>query len=68
MVDTTKVGTIGIGVDVDTKAVDDAIEKIDSLGDAACSLAPMVSIRGCRECTFYIYTARNAIVGDDSDA
>lgn len=58
---TIDAGTLEVGVAVDTTAVDDALEKVDALGEATADLAPMVSIRNCRSCTFNIYPSRTTI-------
>ena len=47
--------TIEVGVEVDTEAVDDALEKVDALGDATAGLSPLVTIRNNRNCTFNIH-------------
>lgn len=54
-----KTGEIEIGVAVDAQAVDEAIEKVGALGEATSDLAPLVSIRASRGCTFNIYVSRN---------
>ena len=64
MTDSKVVGQVEVGVAVDTTAVDEAIEKLDELGAASGDLAPMVSIRNCRSCTFHIYPSRNTWAGD----
>lgn len=56
------VGTVSVGVEVDSEAVDEALEKVDALGDATADLAPMVSIRSCRGCTFNIYPTRSVFM------
>lgn len=60
-------GTVEVGVAVDSTAVDDALEKVEALGEATADLAPMVSIRNCRSCTFNIYTSRNTWKESDDD-
>ena len=61
-------GSVSVGIEVDTAAVDEALEKIDALGDATADLAPMVSIRNCKGCTFNIYPSRNTkITGYDDE-
>lgn len=63
-----KVGEVEVGITCDTTAVDDALEKVDALGEATADLAPMVSIRNCRGCTFNIYPSRTTFIerGDDA--
>ena len=56
-----------MGVEVDSTAVDEALEKLDALGDATADLAPIVSIRNCRSCTFNIYPSRNVWKEPDDD-
>lgn len=59
MTATDELHTIGVGIEVDTEAVDEAIEKVDALGDATADLAPMVSFRNLKGCTINIYASRN---------
>lgn len=65
MTDVRNIGQVEVGVAVDTTAVDDALEKLDELGAVSSDLAPMVSIRNCRNCTFNIYPSRNTWIGED---
>lgn len=59
-------GTVEVGVAVDSTAVDDALDKVEALGEATADLAPMVSIRNCRGCTFNIYPSRTTLgIGSD---
>lgn len=50
-----------IGVSVDTSEVDEAIEQTSELCEIAHDFSPMVSIRGCKNCTFNIYPSRTTI-------
>ncbi|MBR2684334.1 MAG: hypothetical protein IKE22_13835 [Atopobiaceae bacterium] len=56
-----EIGNLGIGVSVDTSEVEEAIEKTGELCDMAHDFSPMVSIRGCKSCTFNIYPSRTTI-------
>ena len=53
---------IEIGIECDTSALDDAIEKSEQLSELANDFEPMVSIRNCKGCTFNIYPSRTTIV------
>lgn len=53
--------TVEMGVAVDTESLDEAIEKTSELGELTQDLAPQVSIRNCRGCTFNIYPSRTWI-------
>lgn len=57
-----KVANVGVEVEVDcdTTKVDDAVDKLEQLSELTSDLAPMVSIRNCRGCTFNIYPSRNS--------
>lgn len=52
---------IEIGIECDTTALDEALDKTAELGELTQDLAPQVSIRNCRNCTFNIYPSRTAI-------
>ena len=52
---------IEVGIECDTSALDDAIEKSEQLSELANDFAPMVSIRNCKGCTFNIYPSRTTI-------
>lgn len=54
-----KIGDVEVGVSVDTTCVDDALEKLDELGEATADLAPMVSFRNLRGCAVNVYVSRN---------
>lgn len=47
--------TVNIGVEVDTDQLDDAIEKVDELGEAMARIAPELSIVRPTGCSFNIY-------------
>lgn len=68
---TKEVGEVEVGIACDTTALDEALEKTSELGELTSDLAPMVSIRNCRNCTFNIYPSRTTFVerggGDDRD-
>lgn len=55
-----KDATIGIGISVDDQSVEEALEKVEALGEATADLAPMVSLRSLRGCTVNIYVSRNS--------
>lgn len=61
------VGDIEIAVACDTTALDDALEKTAELGELTQDLAPMVSIRNCRSCTFNIYPSRTTFTEEKHD-
>jgi len=65
--DSIYAGTLKIDVDCSTEAVDGAIEKFETLGDATADLAPMVSIRECRGCTINVYASRNTWTDAESE-
>lgn len=48
------VHTVSVGVEVDTEQVDEAIEKVDELGEAMARIAPELSIIRPTGCTFII--------------
>lgn len=50
--------TLELGIECDTEALDEALEKTSELGELTQDLAPQVSIRNCRNCTFNIYPSR----------
>ena len=50
MTATDELHTIGVGIEVYTEAVDEAIEKVYALGDA---------FRNLKECTINVYASRN---------
>lgn len=52
---------IEVGIACDTSELDEAIEKSELLSELTNDLAPMVSIRNCRGCTFNIYPSRTTI-------
>ena len=52
---------IEVGVDVDASGLDDAIEKAGELSELTADMAPQVSIRNCRNCTFNIYSSRTTL-------
>lgn len=54
----TESRTIEVGVAVDTEELDEALDKTSELGELMNDLAPQVSIRNCRGCTFNIYPSR----------
>lgn len=51
----------GLEIDVtcNTDELDEALEKTTELNELTADLAPKVSIRNCRSCTFNINLARN---------
>jgi hypothetical protein len=58
-----KVGTVEVGVEVDTSQIDEAIEKTGEFVELRQDLVPHVSIRNARNCTFNI-----TIGGADAEA
>ncbi len=52
---------VEVGINVDTSELDEAIEKADELCEVTQDFSPMVSIRGCKNCTFNIYPSRTII-------
>ena len=54
---------IKVGISMD--GADEVAEKIDSISTALDDMSPMVSIRGCRDCTFNIHPRRTVFVSKD---
>lgn len=62
-----KVGELEIEVNCETSGLDDAIDKVGELQELTQDFAPLVSIRNCRGCTFYIYPSSNTWRAYDDD-
>ncbi|MBQ9069304.1 MAG: hypothetical protein IJ131_09685 [Eggerthellaceae bacterium] len=55
------INEIEVGIACDTSELDDAIDKSEQLSELTNDLAPMVSIKNCKGCTFNIYPSRTTI-------
>ena len=55
-----KAEEIKVGISMD--GADEVAEQLDSISTALDDMSPMVSIRGCRDCTFNIHPRRTVFV------
>lgn len=56
-----------IDVKANTDGLDEAIDKVGELSELIADMAPQVSIRNCRGCTFNIYPSRTVFMDDRMD-
>ena len=45
-------------IECETEGFDEAIEKVEALAEAYDGFPPQVQIKGCRNCTIYIYPSQ----------
>lgn len=57
-----------VKVNVETDGFEEATEKIEMLADAYDGFPAQLTIKNCRDCSFYIYPSQNkTIVGGEQE-
>lgn len=54
-------------IECETRGFDEATQEVEALAEAYEGFPAQVQIKGCRDCTFYIYPSQTKIISVDDD-